>query len=497
MTAARTALHSTYTLETPDGPRTLAVHLLADEGNVGSSELLPILHQAVDAWNGQYPDVFVDVDLTFEPPDGSIRAILADYLYADGSVNGERLGRHLSLLLERGQLHTFTLRPGAPAEGPDLVGRGATVETLCEQLKSSSVHLMAPRRYGKTSVLWQLKRSLARECAICLYLEVSPGLSASWLVAALVEEAMENAKCRKALEGLPELAGWPAPRSGYAQRNLAGRQLTERLGAGIWSFGHRLFEGLGAVGTVLLIDEFSVFLRRALERSHDETVALLDLLTRSRTSETPTRQVLAGSAGLSTYVHFHGLDRAFAGLCEVQLLPLDRRDAAVLVEELLYGEQQLPSPEVIDEVLEDIGEPIPYFLHALIQAAGEEEGEGQAIDRDRVNRAYRETLLGPRGNVHFREYQIAHQPYPGKFRRAASRLLAEMARKPEGVEGECLKEVFAGVIPDSGKLEPLLSCLREDYDLVERDGRWKMRSKVLRDRWSQGEPWLTGEDNVS
>ncbi len=39
--------------------------------------------------------------------------------------------------------------------------------------------------------------------------------------------------------------------------------------------------------------------------------------------------------------------------------------------------------------------------------------------------------------------------------------------------------------------EKLITCLEEDYDLVKSEGSYRMRSKVLADRWRLGEPWLT------
>ncbi|MDR3555613.1 MAG: hypothetical protein P4L55_12725 [Syntrophobacteraceae bacterium] len=38
----------------------------------------------------------------------------------------------------------------------------------------------------------------------------------------------------------------------------------------------------------------------------------------------------------------------------------------------------------------------------------------------------------------------------------------------------------------------LMTCLEEDYDLVRIGEGWRMRSKVLAERWRLGEPWLTG-----
>jgi uncharacterized protein len=490
-----TALYVTYSLELPDGGRrALAIHLQPAEGEeTPTHEPLRDLHKAVDVWNATRPEIFVRSDLGVAPAPGALRRMLADYQYADGNVNGGRLGRHLDMLLEDGRIHTFSLRPGAPVEGRDLVGRRDAIEALQQRLVSGSVHLAAPRRYGKTSILRQLKKMLTEEKQPCLYIDVSPGISASWLLVTLVQEAMEDAYCRRSLETVPELADWPEPDAGPRQRSLAGRRLEKSLGTNVRNAGRRLLSALGNAGAILLVDEFSVFLRRALDRSQEQAKLIAELLAQSRREPKPTRQVLAGSAGLKSFLLFHGLADPFSDLKTVPLPPLGRQDAAVLTEELLYSERQCPSPQVVQEILTQIGAPIPFFLHALIDAIREKSMETGRLDSEIVHWAYRVGLLGSRGNAYFREYKLDHQPYPKSLLRAAAALLLEVARRPKGVPQDQLREIFGRKAQSPDGFESLLSCLQEDYDLTEHDGRWAMRSKVLRERWSQEEAWLTGE----
>ncbi len=491
-----TALYVTYSLELQDGGRkALAVHLQQQEGEgVPAHELLRELHRTVDLWSEERSEIFVRSDLAVAPGPGAVRRVLADYQYAGGAVNGDRLVRHLDMLLEDGRIHAFNLRPGAPVEGRDLVGRQTVLTKLLQRLRSGSVHLTAPRRYGKTSTLRQLKKMMGGdERRPCLYIDVSPGISASWLLVTLVQEAMEDPLCRPSLERLPELLDWPAPDAGPRQRSLAGQRLEKSLSSNVRSAGRRILDALGSSGTLLLIDEFSIFLRRALDQSLEEAKVIAEILARSRSPAEPTtRQVLAGSAGLNSFLHFYGLADTLDDLEAVPLRPLGRQDAEVLIEELLYGERLNPSAEIVRGILTQVGAPIPYFVHALVDAIREKSLETGGLDIETVRWAYRVGLLGSRGNNHFKEYKLEHQPYPKNLRQAASAVLLEVARQPDGIPVERLSQVFADNAPGSDQFEPLLSCLQEDYDLTESDGRWAMRSKVLRERWSQEEPWLTG-----
>jgi hypothetical protein len=201
--------------------------------------------------------------------------------------------------------------------------------------------------------------------------------------------------------------------------------------------------------------------------------------------------VLAGSAGLSAYVHFHDLATHFQDLRGLDLPPLEAGTAGDLAEELLYGAGLLPFPEAPARVLAHVGEPVPYFLHAVINAVVEEAAGGDEVSPELVDRAYFERVLGTPGNELFKVYNLRARPYPADVLPGASRLLEALARNPQGVAAAELRRGFASSGSPDSSFDSLLSCLQEDFDLVEREGRWVMRCKVLRDRWMLGEPWLT------
>ena len=476
--------------------RGLSIYLEQDRHERPPHEWLRDLHAAADGWRQKYPDIFLRSELGVEPEPGCRRVSLPAYLYASGEVNGPRLGRHLTMLRETGTIHRFTVRPGAPVEGADLIGREVRIADLLRILETGSCHLRAPRRYGKTSLLRHLMKLLSAGERPCVYADISPGRTASWFLVTLARATMDSVSARSAAASLPELAGWPEREARPLEKNEAGERLRQRIAPNSWSFGRRFLESLGDSGAVLLLDEFSVFLREAYVQNPEEARQIAELLATSRRNDAPISQVLAGSAGLTSYLRFHGLEDLFSDLTPLDLPPLTTSEAAVLVEELLYGERQAPSLEAIEEILEAVGEPVPYFLHAVVNAVLEENLSGDSVTPEVVNRAYTERLLGTFGNDLFKVYSLRDRPYPAELHRGAARLLRELALRPEGVEAGELRRVFIGreETPLAEQFEPLLSCLQEDYDLVERHGLWTMRSKVLRDRWALRDPVLAEVD---
>jgi hypothetical protein len=482
-------LYATYILGEPDDHRALAVHLQQNEGSTRPvHEIVQELDNAMVSWE-ETVDVFVDSDLSVKPGVGAVRQTLSDYLYADGTVNGQRLMRHLAMVLEDGRIHTHILRPGQAVDGRDLVGRQADLEALRNHLHRGSVHLKAPRRYGKTSVLRQLKKELDAAGEACLYIEVSPEPTAAWFLASLVAEAMEGPHCRAALCAIEELADWPDIGANPRQKSLASREFADRLGSNVRNLGQRILEALGASGAILLVDEFSVFLRSALGKHREDMEMISEILAASRRSENPVRQVLAGSAGLNVFLNFYELKEQFKDLKDVALGPLEREWAMVLAEELLYGAHHIPTAEVVDEILTQVGAPVPFFIHELVHVICERVDEEVTVEA--VRQAYRDGLLGSRGRDTFKAYKLVGQGYPEDLVKPAAFLLRELARVPDGLSKDHLQKLYVKAGAEASKFPLLLSCLQEDYDLVKQDGNWLIRSKVLRDRWSLEEPWMT------
>lgn len=484
-------LYLSYFADEADRRWGLSLLLEQDRFNRQPHEWLGPLHAAADGWQAEVSAVFLRSELGIKPEPGCRRVQLPAYLFASGTVNGPRLGRHLSMIRTNGTLHRFTLRPGAPVEGPDLVGREGRASDLLEILKTGSCHLRAPRRYGKTSLLRQAARQLAAAGTPAVFTDVSSGQTVRWFFVTVARAVMESPSARAFAESLPELAAWPGREAGPVEASRAVGQLQERIAANPWSFGRRLLVALGQGRAVLLLDEFSVFLREAHRRDPTEARDLAALLADARRSAEPTLQVLAGSAGLSAYLHFHGLGPHFQDLSGLDLPPLTAATAGDLAEELLYGAGLLPFPEAAARVLEHVGEPVPYFLHAVINAVVEEAAAGDEVDSGLVDRAYSERILGTPGNELFKVYNLRARPYPPDVLPGASRILGALARNPQGVESAELRRNFAESGSPDTSFDSLLSCLQEDFDLVEREGRWVMRCKVLRDRWMLGEPWLT------
>lgn len=420
-------------------------------------------------------------------PEGCEPRPLDVYLWSDGTLNNERFVRHLTSMLQGKTPHHFLLHTGMPVLGADMIDRDDKLKELQETLRHSSCHLRAPRRYGKTSLLFRLQE-IKKSSVLVDLCDVKTN---SGFIAKLLKESLNNeTEARSALQSLPELTIWPPPHSPPQTIGLACEDLLSRIKVKI-SFIGKVFSCLARAGIVLLFDEFSVFLRNMLDGHREEVAPILNLFRRSRIDDAaPLRVVVAGSSGLSSYIQFENLVGFFNDLRPVDLGPISMGAARLLVEELFYGSGKQPSPPVVERVIEHVGDPIPYFLQTLVHETTAQSKTGIKPTVDDVNIAYFDRLLGPLGNIFFRDYLLRERAYPAQLRRGASAILSKLSQASEPQPNSELCRLFKSTFEkvDDSDFSKLMTCLEEDYDLVRSNGNWHIRSKVLRERFRLGEP---------
>jgi len=427
-----------------------------------------------------------------ETPSGVAVRPLSDYLWADGSVNGNRLVRHLTLFRQGRIPHVFQPRVGTTVVmEEEFIGREKPLAELKDHLSQKrSCHLRAPRRYGKSSLLERIL-SILQQAVI---LEVSDIGTPAGFLKVLISRCMRNDAARACLHQLPAYCFWPDSTNAATLSqlyNTAFNDIMAKQGKDILPLLQETLTALADAGMILLIDEFSLFLREMLDKNDGSLKSFLDIIHRLRTRpDNPLMVVFAGSAGLSTYIELHGMRAVFDDLIPVDVPPVTTDEAKLLAEELFYGMERTPDQAAITRLVELTGndDTVPYFVHALAHYTTEQAGRKQSIVAADVELAYYDRLLGPPGNICFRDFILKERCYPDEYRACASLILKDLSRRmPETVSEADLK-LHCDDNCDFGKL---MTCLQEDYDLIQENDAWRMRSRVIADRWRLGEPWLT------
>jgi hypothetical protein len=419
----------------------------------------------------------VRADLASGTLDADIVRDLREYLYGDDSVNAARLHRHFAQLAVSGLIQRYVARPGATAVGHELVGRDGVLSRMRGLIdQGSSLHLKAPRRYGKTSVLTALTEEVSKTRPVLL-VDVASAGDPQGLVVKLIAAVL----------AAPSMAGI-ARKLGVANPGQA-RQLVQREGVAVL---RHMLEALGAIHCVLCLDEISLLLRGALgqHESDAEWRLMLELLKAGR-ADVP--QVFAGSTGLSSFAELHGLGEYLNHLLPVQLEPLEPAIAEWLIEEMLLSDERRPEPGLAAAILNLVGAPVPFFLHAFADGLRSMSRAQEVVGIEHANQLYSRWISGSAGQNLFVGYRLCNQPYPPGCRTTARELLGMISASADGASMDLLCEAFQRNPPagHDARLEGVLACLSEDYDLEERNGGWAFRSKLVRERWLQGDAWLT------
>lgn len=418
---------------------------------------------------------------------------VSDYLWGDGNVNGPRLVRHLKDYRTGRVPHNFLPRVGMTVVmAEEFIGREQVLATLEGHLADSrSCHLRAPRRYGKSSLMGML--ATKQKKAVMLELSdigTLPGFLKTLLRACLRHEA-----ARSCLHELPAYRSWPdtTDHASFSQVfNGAFDKLMKRHeGNKLSALLCETMTVLADNGIKLLIDEFSLFLRDMSDNNDAELKTFLAMFRKLRTrANHPLASVFAGSAGLSTYIELYGMKALFADIVPVDVPPVTAIEASLLAEELFYGMEKLPTISALERLVELTGddETVPYFVQALASYTAEQAGRRRQIHVEDVELAYYDRLLGPAGNVCFRDFILRERTYPGAYRSSASPILKQLSRKAPGFVAD---DELQRLCKEGCDFKKLMTCLEEDYDLVRTELGWRMRSRVVAERWRLGEPWLT------
>src|SRR3972149_5649824 len=89
------------------------------------------------------------------------------------------------------------LPAGNPAIGADFIDREKEIAQILAALKKDNVLLIAPRRFGKTSIMRRMEKELMEQDTISVFLEVEDVYTPQRFISEIVMALVENEKINK------------------------------------------------------------------------------------------------------------------------------------------------------------------------------------------------------------------------------------------------------------------------------------------------------------
>lgn len=381
----------------------------------------------------------------------------------------------------------------------DFFGRDKEISQLWSDLESNNLLLLAPRRVGKSSVLYRLREdATAQGYSLAVYVSVEDAETEHDFVSAIgraVAEALEQGsksgrrKWKKSATAT--LKRVTSIKLGYVAVEL-GQQVSD------WrQVGDELMASLEGLDGRLLImlDELPVFVLKLLDDGADDQSsrsarAFLGWFRRVRQGRAENiRWIVAGSIGLDTVAHRFSLGQTindfklFAGLGA-----LGQDEADLMLETLCVAYGLTIDTAARQAVLKRIGWPIPFHVQ-LVFSELRKLGQGRTIDARAIDAAF-EVLLSREGRAYFDGWYQRLTDELGKPLDGYARLVATAcAADPKGATRSTLFQALSQKISDpmqcDSQLDWILDVLESDGYLVSVGGRLAFRSPLLREFWNR------------
>jgi hypothetical protein len=391
----------------------------------------------------------------------------------------------LSSLLRRAQAENRRVRIrnsiGSPAEGENFFNRHEEQAQLWHRLETDHVLLLAPRRVGKTSLLYRLEATAEQHGFKPIYVSVASHTTEVAFLRALIEAvAVPGRFGRKFVSRAGKLL--------ERIKSLNLKEVSVELQAQTWQdIGDDFLHMLQASKQpcLVMLDELPIFVLNLLQAFGRERVRLFLNWFRhvrlDRQARLAVRWLICGSIGLDTVTQRERLGDTINDLAISRLDAFSRAHARALLDGLASNYELQLRMEVSEYMLDKVGWLIPYYLQLLFSAVRD---LGVATpDVETVERAYA-GLLANHHKGYFDPWYQRLRDELGSVDEAHALAVLEVAATdsngaPTRVVHECLRS--RGATHELTRY--LLDVLVNDGYLVLVEERWRFRSPLLRDYW--------------
>jgi AAA+ ATPase superfamily predicted ATPase len=393
-----------------------------------------------------------------------------------------------------------TNRVGSPVRLDDFFGRDPFVELLWEKLDAGNVLLAAPRRFGKTSVMYRLM-DRPREGYKFIHADLEYMAQPAELITELAVQLAraKDGKLSQIARGLSYLSqsAWSGVRNTIDEVELVNvkLKLREELKPRWQESGEELFKKIAQLETPLIfvLDEFPMMIdRMARSETHrQEAKTLLHWLRALRQSPDVqgVRFLIAGSIGIGRVLNELGEINSINDFEQVRLEPFTQKIAFAFLGELAKSQKLILTDQSKRKMLELIGAPVPYFIQIIFsEVAKAHRLDAETITPGKIAQIYRDKVLGVDCKTYFDHYYGRLRDfYEPREERAVKRILRELATADSLTRDACF-QLYRETMGERAELEEFnltMSDLETDfYVRFDFDARrYEFACKLLRDWW--------------
>lgn len=394
---------------------------------------------------------------------------------------------------------------GPPARGDDFYDREELIKLVWDYLEEgNNILLAAPRRYGKTSLMYRLIDQPNPGWKPIHVDAESIGMPVNFIIS-LLDSLMADRHIRnffistwkdsgKWLRGLIEKFGVTGPWDVGLKIKLK-----EKIGSHWQERGEsllQLLQNYRKEKLLIIIDELPVMLHLFRENKIPaaETKTFLYWFRKLRTDPkiglTNCRFLVGGSIGIENYLSQLGAVDSFNEFQRIPLKELSPEGAVDFLRKLLQSRKIPLSIAGQRKILALMGTPIPYFIQMFVATIAIESANGVTrIGPRKIEEIYLNRFLGPEYKTYFQHYYDRLRYYDKAQEEAAKAILKELAlAQPQTIHKSRLKTIYREEVGESATddgFNQLMANLLNDFYIrqVEDDEEYVFASKILCDWW--------------
>ena len=395
---------------------------------------------------------------------------------------------------------------GSPARDDDFYFRGEFLEDLWEDLKKHNVLLLAPRRTGKTSVMYRMLDE-PKESWLVIHLNVEDLKSPDDFVISLIDAINEHqpSYLRETLaKGWDFLSGTLAR---IEKIEVSEFKLQLRKNEGLESkWQDRAGELIERVFTsnqkiLFVIDELPDMLNSMLDFSKEEYILFLHWFRkiRDRSLQHNLRWLVGGSVNLIAALDQQGMVKQVNDFKVEPLPSFTEGEVRIFVEQMLDKHGAKFDETVVPRISELLGTPIPLFLQMLTQELFRlwKRNKNKPLTALVVDEVYSKSLLGEMARdklQHYRTRIDVH--YPQEEREAACLFLGKLSLSDRGLSPRTLFQFYRQIEDRktgprigpalSQAFQRLMLHLQSDFYIEARDNdAFDFASRLLKNWWKK------------
>ena len=384
---------------------------------------------------------------------------------------------------------------GQAVVGKNLYGRRREIDSLWASLRQGDhVHILAPRRVGKTSLMLELRRAPPNGWHV-VYVDVEGAESPADCVAAIMAELAATPSYRTWFEAAPFATALSGIWKRLADVNVTTPFLRVEIKSAMGNEWPGAMDQLqarlatlpeGESHLLVIIDELPVLIARMLrkKRGRDDAELFLAKLRAWRQSPVLRGKILTllgGSVGLEGVLRRASLTGLINDVLPFRLESWDRTTAARFLSRLASDNDVHLERRSISRILDLLQDPVPYhvqlFFHELATSV---RGRSAGISDQLIQDCFDRRLTGPGGTAHLDHYAARLEVMMEQDRYEIAQSILDDASRPEGVD---LRQLDRPQSIAESEFQSILNLLEAEGYVHWRGECVQFRSNLLRAWW--------------